>query len=276
METYTIEAITQNGMAIQAGTSHFLGQNFAKAFDVTYATVDQASEYVWATSWGVSTRLIGAVIMVHSDDDGLVLPPPVAAVQVVIVPLFAKEADKQAAVNTAARELQQQLQDSGLRVHVDDRLDMRPGAKYYEWERRGVPLRLELGARDLEQGIALGKMRTGGDKLSVKLGPGAADEVKAALEAVQQALRDRAEAMRQRLTFRISSREEFDARLKEREPGMMLVPWGGNSDDEDRLQEETGATLRCYPLEQDPMPAGQVCPLTGKPAWVWAIFASAY
>lgn len=274
-ETYTIEVLTQNGMAVQAGTSHFLGQNFAKAFDVTYTSEERKTEYVWATSWGVSTRLIGAVIMVHSDDDGLVLPPALAATQVVILPMFVKDAEKQALVTDAAEKLRAELVGAGLRVHVDDRLSIKPGAKYFEWERKGVPLRLELGPRDLESGAALAKRRTGGDKLSVSLA-NAAEETKAALASVQQTLRDRAEAFKESMTFRISTKAEFDARLAEEFPGFLLVPWGGDNDDEENLQEETGATLRCYPLEQDPMPEGQLCPITGKPAREWAVFAKAY
>eukprot|EP00439_Symbiodinium_sp_Y106_P050876 s1317_g6.t1 len=275
-ETYTIEALTPNGMAIQAGTSHFLGQNFAKAFDVTYSTEDQTQEYVWASSWGVSTRLIGAVIMVHSDDDGLVLPPALAATQVVVLPLFAKDPDKQAAILEAAAKLRDQLSSAGLRVHVDDRLGLKPGKKFFEWERRGVPLRLELGPRDLESGTAMGKLRTGGDKFKVSLGEGAASEVQEALQGMKKELQSRSEELKQRLTFRIESRADFDARLKEKTTGMLLVPWGGDDDDEDRLQEETGVTLRCYPMQQEELPPDQVCPLTGKPSRIWAIFALAY
>lgn len=275
VETYTIEALTPNGMAIQAGTSHFLGQNFAKAFDVKYLSEEQKSEYVWASSWGVSTRLIGAVIMAHSDDDGLVMPPALAAVQVVVVPLYAKDPDQQAAVLDAAAALRKDLVAIGIRVHVDDRLSMKPGAKYFEWERRGVPLRLELGARDLEKGVALGKLRTGGEKFQVPLDE-AATEVPKALSQMKLELQSRSDQLKQRLIFRIESRADFDERLKEREPGMMLIPWGGDDDDEDNLKDETGVTLRCYPMEQDELPDNQVCPLTGKPARQWAIFAKAY
>jgi prolyl-tRNA synthetase len=276
-ETYTIECLTQNGMAIQAGTSHFLGQNFAKAFDVTYQSEEQKSEFVWATSWGVSTRLIGAIIMVHSDDDGLVLPPPIAAVQVVICVLHAKDAEKLSELKSAAEKLGQDLQAVGLRVRVDARTGVKLGARCFEYERKGVTLRLELGARDLENGFAMAKMRTGGDKFQVPLGD-AAEAVPAALERVQKELRERSAALKEKLTFRPKSLEEFNARLKESTPGMLIVPWGGDSEDEEKIQEETGATLRCYPfeLESEPIPEGTACPLTGKPAWVWAIFAPAY
>ncbi|CAJ1446493.1 unnamed protein product, partial [Effrenium voratum] len=274
-ETYTIEALTPNGMAIQAGTSHFLGQNFAKAFDVTYLSEDQKSEFVWASSWGVSTRLIGAVIMVHSDDDGLLLPPALSAVQVVIVPLYSKDATQQEAILDAASSLRKSLVAAGTRVHVDERLSMKPGAKYFEWERRGVPLRLELGARDLEKGTAMGKLRTGGDKFPVPLQE-AVPEVQKALLSMKKQLQDRSAQLKQELTFRIESRSDLDARLKEKATGMLLVPWGGDDDDEDQLKDETGLTLRCYPMEQEDMPEDQVCPITGKPSREWAIFALAY
>ncbi|CAJ1329592.1 unnamed protein product [Effrenium voratum] len=269
------KALTPNGMAIQAGTSHFLGQNFAKAFDVTYLSEDQKSEFVWASSWGVSTRLIGAVIMVHSDDDGLLLPPALSAVQVVIVPLYSKDATQQEAILDAASSLRKSLVAAGTRVHVDERLSMKPGAKYFEWERRGVPLRLELGARDLEKGTAMGKLRTGGDKFPVPLQE-AVPEVQKALLSMKKQLQDRSAQLKQELTFRIESRSDLDARLKEKATGMLLVPWGGDDDDEDQLKDETGLTLRCYPMEQEDMPEDQVCPITGKPSREWAIFALAY
>jgi len=277
-ETYTIECLTQNGMAIQAGTSHFLGQNFAKAFDVTFQTEEQTRELVWATSWGVSTRLIGAIIMVHSDDDGLVLPPPIAAIQVVICVLFVKkDPEKQLEVIAAAEKLGKELEAAGLRVRVDARTEVRLGARCFEYERKGVPLRLELGAKDMDNGVAMAKLRTGGDKFTVSLAS-ATEEVPAALERVKMELRARSDALKEKLSFRPKSREEFEARLKEPTPGMLIVPWGGDSEDEERLQEETGATLRCYPfeLENEPIPEGTACPLTGKPSHVWAIFAPAY
>lgn len=274
-ETYTIEVLCQNGMAVQAGTSHFLGQNFAKAFDVKYTSEEQKDEYVWATSWGVSTRLIGAMIMVHSDDQGLVLPPGLAATQVVILPLFVKDAEKQALVLDAADKLRAELVEVGIRVHVDLRLNIKPGQKYTEWEQKGVPLRLELGARDLESGSAMAKRRTGGDKFPVSLA-NAAEETQAGLDSVLKILRERSEEFKESMTFRISSKEEFFERLESPTPGFLLVPWGGDNDDEENLQEEKGVTLRCYPFKQDPLPEGQLCPLTGKLAREWAVFAKAY
>ncbi|CAK9016905.1 unnamed protein product, partial [Durusdinium trenchii] len=234
----------------------------------------------------------------HSDDGGLIMPPALAAIQVVILPLYAKDPQQQASVLDAAAALRKDLTAVGMRVHIDDRLSasvcsyldnwierttnlvspmtgMKPGAKYFEWERRGVPLRLELGMRDLEKGIALGKLRTGGEKFEVPL-EDPSNKVSRALTDMKSELKSRSEQLKQRLIFRIESRSDFNKRLKEDEPGMMLVPWGGDDDDEDSIKEETGVTLRCYPLDQDELPDEQDCPLTGKPSRRWAIFAKAY
>lgn len=270
-ETYTIEAMMQNGWALQAGTSHFLGQNFARAFDVTFQNKEGQRELVWATSWGVSTRLIGAVIMTHSDDAGLVLPPAVAPVQAVIIPVY-KDAEK-AVVMEAADKLFSELKAAGIRVKLDDRDNLRPGAKYFEWERKGVPLRLELGPRDVAKGQAFAKRRTGGDKFGVNLGT-AVDEVRAVLAEVQAELLDRATAFRDSHLHSVGSWDEF-VRDVDAKVGFFLVPWGGDDADEDRVKEATRATLRCYPTEQAPI-EGLVCPLTGKPARRWAYFARAY
>ncbi len=270
LETYTIEAMMQNGWALQAGTSHFLGQNFAKAFDVTFQNEEGERDFVWATSWGVSTRLVGAVVMTHSDDDGLVLPPAVAPVQVVIVPVY-KHADR-AAVLEAVNKLHASLKPH-FRVRVDDRDNMRPGAKYFEWEQKGVPLRLEVGPRDVAKGQAFAKRRTGGDKFAVPF-DGAAEKVGEVLHTLQQALLDRARAWRDAHTYTVDSWEQFQTRIVE-QPGFYRVPWGGDDADEDRVKDATKATLRCYPLEQ-PSVEGRTCPLTGKPAHGWAVFARAY
>jgi prolyl-tRNA synthetase len=269
-ETYTIEALMQNGWALQSGTSHFLGQNFAKAFDVTFQNRDGERELVWATSWGVSTRLIGALVMSHSDDDGLVLPPKVAPVQVVIIPV-GKNKDLPEVIE-AANQLFEQLKPH-VRVKVDDRDNLRPGAKYFEWERKGVPLRLELGPRDLKKGQAFAKKRTGGDKFGVPL-DGAVQAVVDVLDTMQAELlaaaRERTEAM----TYTVTDRDDFVAKV-ESQPGFYKVPWGGDDADEDQVKADTRATLRCFPLEQDSV-EGLTCPLTGKPAKRWALFARAY
>jgi prolyl-tRNA synthetase len=269
VETYSIEAMMQNGWALQAGTSHFLGQNFAKAFDVTYQDPDGKREFVWATSWGVSTRLIGAVIMTHSDDEGLVLPPAVAPIQVVVVPVF-KDAEKDV-VMAAAKKLADDLKGR-FRVKIDDRDNLRPGAKFFEWEQKGVPLRLEIGPKDVEKGQAFAKKRTGGAKFGVPFA-GAADTVGEVLAAVQQELLDRAIALRDSRIYTVTSWDEF-VRDLDAKPGFFRIPWGGDGEDEDRVKEQTRATIRCLPLED--APAGLTCPLTGKPAREWAIFARAY
>lgn len=268
-ETYTIEAMMQNGWALQAGTSHFLGQNFAKAFDVTYQNEEGERDFVWATSWGVTTRLVGAAVMTHSDDDGLVLPPAVAPIQVVIVPV-AKDKDRERVMEAVAG-----LRDAlaGVcRLHVDDRDHMRPGAKFFEWEQKGVPLRLEVGPRDVDQGQAFAKRRTGGDKFAVPF-EGAADHVRRVLDEVQAELYARAVAFRDARIYTVQSSEEFAERI-DAEAGFFRIPWGGDDDDEAKVKETTRATLRC--ILDEPVPEGLSCPLTGKAARQWTIFARAY
>lgn len=274
-ETYTMEVLAQNGMSIQAGTSHFLGQRFAKAFNVMFTSPSNSREQVWGTSWGVSTRLIGAVITALSDDEGLVLPPAVAPIQVIVLPVNSKDAEKHQAVLTAVQNLATLLQSSGLRVHVDHHTEVSLVQRRYEWERKGVPLRLEIGARDLESGAAVAKLRTGGDKFSIQLSGNVVASIEEALENARRALCERAQALKQSLTFRIKSREEFEERLRAQVPGFLLVAWGGNSDDEERVKNNTGATLRCYPFEQESVD-NQICPLTGKKAREWAVFAKAF
>ncbi|MEZ4237572.1 MAG: proline--tRNA ligase [Myxococcota bacterium] len=270
VDTYTIEAMMQNGWALQAGTSHFLGQNFARAFDVTFQNQAGDRELVWATSWGVSTRLIGALVMTHSDDQGLVLPPKVAPVQVVIVPVY-KSAERDT-VMAAVDQLFAALKGA-VRVKVDDRDNLRPGAKFFEWEQKGVPLRLEVGPRDVAKGQAFAKRRTGGDKFAVALDQ-AAVEVPKVLEQMQADLLAAARAFREAHTYEVDSYEAFRS-LIESQPGFYRVPWGGDDADEDKVKADTRATLRCYPSEQGPVD-GLTCPLTGKPAREWAIFARAY
>lgn len=273
-ETYTIEAMMQNGWALQAGTSHFLGQNFAKAFDVTFQDKEGKREHVWATSWGASTRLIGAVIMTHSDDNGLVLPPAVAPIQVVIVPVYNKDAERPAVIEAADR-LFMALKPH-FRVRIDDRDNLRAGAKYFEWERKGVPLRLEIGPRDVAKGQAFAAQR-------IKIGEGGkfgipfddiVEGVRASLTRVQNELLARATALREERTYTVTSREEFAKGLDEK-PGFYMIPWGGDDADEDQIKEDTRATLRCHPIDAPPID-GLTCPLTGKPAQRWAIFARAY
>jgi prolyl-tRNA synthetase len=270
VDTYTIEAMMQNGWALQAGTSHFLGQNFARAFDVTFQNKSGERELVWASSWGVSTRLVGAVIMTHSDDNGLVLPPALAPIQVVIIPVF-KEKDR-VAVMEAANALFEELRGD-FRVHMDDRDTVRPGAKYFEWERKGVPLRLEIGPRDLKKGNAYAAPRVGGGKFGLPLNDAHA-QVTQTLKGIQETLLANALEMQTSRTYTVSSREEFAEKLVS-QPGFYKIPWGGDDDDEGKLKDDTRATLRCFPLDQESV-AGLTCPLTGKPSREWAIFARAY
>jgi prolyl-tRNA synthetase len=269
-ETYTIEAMMQNGWALQGGTSHFLGQNFARAFDVTFQSADGGRELVWATSWGVTTRLIGAVIMTHSDDDGLVLPPPIAPIQVVIIPVC-KDKDR-AMVMEAVDAIWSDLKPH-FRVRVDDRQNMRPGAKYFEWERKGVPLRLEVGPRDVKKGQAFSKRRTGGAKFGISFDDVVA-EVKRVLDEIQVELLEKAAELLQTRTHTVSSWEEFKEKIVS-QPGFYRIPWGGDDNDEDWVKAETRATLRCYPLDAPPID-GETCPFTNKPAHCWAIFARSY
>jgi prolyl-tRNA synthetase len=269
-ETFAIEALMQNGWALQAGTSHFLGQNFAKAFDVTFKNEKNQEEYAWATSWGVSTRLIGGLVMTHSDDNGLVLPPAVAPIQVVIVPVY-KDPER-ATVLEAADRLSAALKPH-VRVKVDDRDNLRPGAKYFEWERKGVPLRLEVGPRDVQKGQAFAAPRTGGGKFGVPLEDAVA-QVRAVLDRMQGELLAKARAARDAYTFDVDTPEAFLRGLDER-GGFYRVPWGGDDADEDRVKDETRATLRCFPLDAGDVD-GRTCPLTGKPSRRWALFARAY
>jgi prolyl-tRNA synthetase len=273
VETYTIEGMMQNGWALQAGTSHFLGQNFAKAFDVTFQSSEGKLEHVWATSWGVSTRLVGAVIMAHSDDTGLVLPPKVAPIQVVIVPIWRKEEDR-VAVEAFAKKVESQLLGS-VRVHVDSRPKMKPGAKYFEWERKGVPLRFEVGPRDVANGSVFCAKRTGGPKFGIEVTDDLVNVVHAELDSIQQGLLDAALARREENTHRIESYDEM-TRMLDENPGFFLVPWHDDADKEREIKEDCKATIRCFPLDAQGDVEGAKCFYTGRPATHMAIFARAY
>jgi len=273
VDTYTIEAMMQNGWALQAGTSHFLGQNFARAFDVTFQNQAGERELVWATSWGVSTRLIGATIMTHSDDTGLVLPPRVAPVQVVIVPIWRGD-EERGTVLTFADEVRAALQRR-FRVRVDDRDNMKPGAKYYEWERKGVPLRLEVGPRDVAKRAVFCARRVGGPKFGLPVDEGFADAIGAQLDTIQGELLARATALREGRTRRVDSYKELLSSV-ESDPAFYLVPWHDDATAEAAIKEECRATLRCYPLDIQGEAAGKTCFYSGRPATHMAIFARAY
>ena len=285
-ETYTIEALMQNGWALQSGTSHFLGQSFGKAFDVTFQDKDGKQSDVWGTSWGVSTRLIGALIMTHSDDAGLVLPPLVAPVQVVIVPIEPKKNDVEgkAALNDALDNLVDNLKAKGLKVKVDDRDYVRNGAKYFEWERKGVPLRIELGPRDVAKGSCVFKYRAvkeGKDFISLDE---AADQAVKGLDEMQQGLLDAATERLENGINTGATYEEMRDALKNDEAGvypgvgLYLVPWKCDEENEDKIKEECKGTIRCYPLDknEEGMVEGKTCFYSGEPATHMALFGRAF
>ena len=270
IRTYCIEAMTQDKRAIQAGTSHNLGQNFAKAFDVTYQDSDNQPQFVWATSWGVSTRLVGALVMAHSDDSGLVLPPRLAPIHAVIVPIYRTD-EERSAVLECADKLRAQL-PADLVVKVDDREQYKPGWKFNEWELKGVPLRIEIGPRDLAQQQVVFARRDTGEKRSVALDQAPA-EVTATLDAIQRGLFEKALAFREANTHSVSTYDEFKERL-EADGGFYIADWCDETEAELRVQEETKATVRCIPLDGSE-PQGP-CFVTGRPAKVRAVFAKAY
>lgn len=287
-ETFTIEALMQNGWALQSGTSHFLGQSFGKAFDVTFQDTDGEQKDVWGTSWGVSTRLLGALIMTHSDDNGLVLPPRVAPIQVVIVPIPPKKNDQESkvAMDKALDEMVAALKSEGLRVKVDDRDFVRNGAKYFEWERKGVPLRIELGPRDVKNDVCIFKYRSGegsDDKISVGLKDVAKMAV-SGLNGMQQSLLDTAKARLEAGITTDVTYEEMRNALENDEAsaypgaGLYLVPWKCDADNEDAIKTECKATIRCYPIAENEagMHKGKKCFYCGEDATHMALFGRAF
>ncbi|MBM4033989.1 MAG: proline--tRNA ligase [Planctomycetes bacterium] len=270
VRTYCIEAMTQDKRAIQAGTSHNLGQNFAKAFDVTYQDEGGQRQLVWATSWGVSTRLVGALVMAHSDDQGLVLPPRLAPIHVVIIPIYKTDAERAATLECAQAVRNALPKD--LVVRLDDREQYKPGWKFNEWELKGVPLRIEIGPRDVAAGQVMFARRDTGEKRPVPLAAVAA-EAPATLDAIQKALFDKSLAFRRANTREVKTYAEFKERL-EAEGGFFLADWGGTTEQELAIQEETKATIRCIPREGGE-PRGP-CFLTGGPARARVILAKAY
>ncbi|MDA0864643.1 MAG: proline--tRNA ligase [Bacteroidetes bacterium] len=271
LETYCIEAMMQDGKALQAGTSHFLGQNFAKAFDVKFSDKDGSLNHVWATSWGVSTRLVGALIMTHSDDNGLVLPPKLAPDQVVIVPIY--RTDQQYADTVAkGQEIVQLLRQKGVRVKLDARDTHKPGWKFNEYELKGVPIRIALGPKDLENNTIEVARR---DTLSKELisQAEAVDYIVALLDTIQENLFQKAMEMRISLTHEAEDYEQFK-RLLEEKGGFVWAHWDGTSETEERIKAETKATIRCIPLD-GPVTPGK-CILTGKNSSQKVLFARAY
>ncbi|MEN7549767.1 proline--tRNA ligase [Rapidithrix thailandica] len=270
VDTYCIEALMQDGKALQAGTSHFLGQNFAKAFDVKFAAQNGELEYVWGTSWGVSTRLMGALIMAHSDDQGLVLPPMLAPIQVVIVPIFKGEEQLKEIVDHVQPYIDE-LKKAGISVKLDDRDTLRPGFKFAEWELKGVPVRLAFGPRDLQNKTVEVARRDTSEKQVVDVDK-VVEHIKALLEDIQQSIYKKALQFREENTRKAESYEEFKKLIEE--GGFVLAHWDGTSETEDKIKNETKATIRCIPLNAE-KEEGK-CIYTGNPSSCRVLFAKAY
>lgn len=271
LETYCIEALMQDGKALQAGTSHFLGQNFAKAFDVKFATKEGKQEYVWATSWGVSTRLMGALIMTHSDDDGLVLPPNLAPIQVAIVPIYKGE-EQLAQISEQALKIKADLETKGISVKYDDRDTHKPGFKFAEYEFKGVPVRIAIGPRDMENGTVEVARRDTKEKEILQQSD-LANKVEHLLENIQSNLYQKAIDFREDMTHKADSWEEFKD-LIENKTGFVAAHWDGTDETEEKIKQETKATIRCIPLNNK-LEDGK-CVLTGAPSKQRVIFAKAY
>ena len=267
-DTYTIEALMQDARALQAGTSHFLGQNFAKAFDVKFLTEQNREEYVWATSWGVSTRLVGGLVMTHSDDDGLVLPPKLAPIQVAIVPIPKPSPE----IMEVAEKIERELKDKGVKVKIDRDMKKRPGFKFAEYELLGVPVRLGIGMRDLEKGVVEVARRDTKEKSSQPL-EGIGSYVENLLNEIQDNLLQRAKDFRKDHTSKVDSFDEFK-QVVDTKGGFVSAHWDGTTESELKIKELTKATIRCIPVDQDEE-KGE-CILTGKPSAGRVLFAKAY
>ncbi len=275
VDTYCIEALMQDGKALQAGTSHFLGQNFAKAFNCQFQNRDNELEYVWATSWGVSTRLIGALIMVHSDDQGLILPPRLAPTQVVLVPIYRSDEDREQ-VLAEAQSIRSELEAAGIRIKVDDRESYRPGWKFNEYEVQGVPIRLALGPRDVQNGTVELARRDTREKESTSR-EGLADHIVLLLDGIQSGLHERALAYREANTHVVDDYDTFK-RVLDGQGGFIRMHWDGTAETEARIKEETKATIRCIPEEgtwpEDETPG--LDPVSGAPSARRVLYARAY
>jgi prolyl-tRNA synthetase len=270
VETYCIEALMQDGKALQAGTSHFLGQNFAKAFDVKYVTKENQLEYVWATSWGVSTRLVGALIMSHSDDNGLVLPPKLAPIQVVIVPIY-KKPEQLDEISIEVNKIVNDLKAKGISVKFDDRDTHKPGFKFAEWELKGVPVRLAIGPRDLENGTVEVARRDTLEKETLAI-QDIAHKIENLLENIQNNIFQKALSFRDDNTFNVDSWDEFKNRIEK--GGFVWAHWDGTDETEEKIKDETKATIRLIPTNGK-LKEGK-CIFTGKPSRQRVVFAKAY
>lgn len=271
VRTYSVEAMMQDGKALQAGTSHFLGQNFAKPFEVKYLGENNKEEYVWQTSWGVSTRLIGALIMAHSDDKGLILPPALAPVQVVIIPLGNEAEDKKSVLKEAER-IASELSTLGIHPEIDNRENLRPGAKYFEWEKKGVPVRVEIGPKDLAANQVIAARRDEDTKIRIPLAE-ASSEISGLLEKIQNNLLEKTKKFREEHTFGINDYEKFKKDI-ESNPGFYETFWCGNAACEEKIKNETKATIRCLPWATK-KEKGK-CLYCGKASENKVIFARAY
>ena len=270
LDTYTIEAMMQDGKALQSGTSHFLGQNFGKAFEVTFLNKENQPEYAWATSWGVSTRLMGALIMTHSDDNGLVLPPALAPIQVVIVPIW-KTDEQLAALNSKAAEITEGLKQLGISVKYDNSENKRPGFKFADYELKGIPVRLVLGARDLENGTIEVMRRDTLEKETVQI-EGIKQYVKQLLDEIQANIFKKAVDFRDSHIYECEDYEEFKQKIKD--GGFFLCPWDGTAETEAKIKEETQATIRCVPFGVEQKPGVDM--VSGKEAKFRVLIARAY
>lgn len=271
VDTYCIEAMMQDGKALQAGTSHFLGQNFAKAFNVQFASREGKLEFVWGTSWGVSTRLMGALIMAHSDDDGLVLPPKLAPIHVVIVPIF-KSDEERAQIFAKAEQIAASLRQLGLAVKFDNRDTQKPGFKFAEWELKGVPVRIAMGPRDLANGTVEIARRDTREKKTINI-EGLNDAIPSLLDEIQKNIYERARVFREEKTTVVNSYEEMKAVL-DGKGGFVSAHWDGTMETEQAIKEETKATIRCIPLDVAEEPGK--CVYSGKPSSRRVLFARAY
>lgn len=270
LDTYTIEAMMQDGKALQSGTSHFLGQNFAKAFDVQFIDKNNKLDYVWATSWGVSTRLMGALIMSHSDDNGLVLPPALAPIQVVIIPIY-KSQEQLATIDSKVAGLTEKLRAMGISVKYDNADNKRPGFKFADYELKGIPVRLVIGARDLENNTVEMMRRDTLEKETVSF-DGIEEHIRQTLDAIQENIYQKALKFREAHTITVDTYEEFKERIEE--GVFILAHWDGTAETEAKIKEETKATIRCIPLHGDKTPGK--CMVTGKPSAQRVLFARSY
>ncbi len=271
VETYSIEALMQDGKALQSGTSHYLGQNFAKAFDVQFTDKENKLDYVWASSWGVSTRMIGALVMAHSDDSGLILPPKLAPIQVVIVPIYKGQEQKQM-IDEKVKFFMDDFKALGIRVKYDDDDNNRPGWKFAEYELKGVPVRIAIGARDMQSNIVEIARRDTKEKISVSM-DGIANTVQVLLKDIQENIYNRAKVFRDNNITKADSWEEFEKLLNEK-GGFISAHWDGPAETEDKIKELTKATIRCIPLNN--LQEEGACIYSGKPSKERVLFARAY